>query len=394
MASTPPLWTGREPGDDHGWLARPTVRPRPRPVEPPPEPPPPRRRRWPWVLLATVLVVLVAAAFVAGTRTSRSRPEADAALTVQGGRPPETRLNRIYAAVARGVVSVQVALGNGAASGTGFVIDGDGTIVTNAHVVENAQRAQVRFDDKGAQLAAKIVGIDPSSDLAVLRVDPTRAPRLHPLVLADSDLVKVGDQAVAIGYPLGLDRTATAGIISGLGREIQAPNGFRIEKVLQTDAPINPGNSGGPLLDAKARVVGVNSQIATAGSQGNVGIGFAVPSNTVRQVVPRLKRGQAVVRPWLGVSTGTAIGRQGAVVRNVSPGGPAAAAGLRATRAVDGRGGDVITAIDGQAVTTPDDVSRLIEGKAPGDRVRVDVERDGSSRSVTVTLGRRPNRIP
>jgi putative serine protease PepD len=394
MASTPPLWTGREPGDDHGWLARPTVRPRPRPVEPPPEPPPRRRRRWPWVLLAGALVLVVAAAFVAGTRTSGARPDADAALTVQGGRPPETRLNRIYAAVARGVVSVQVALGNGAASGTGFVIDGDGTIVTNAHVVENAQRAQVRFDDKGAQIAAKIVGIDPSSDLAVLRVDPTRAPRLHPLVLADSDLVRVGDQAIAIGYPLGLDRTATAGIISGLGREIQAPNGFRIEKVIQTDAPINPGNSGGPLLDAKARVVGVNSQIATAGSQGSVGIGFAVPSNTVRQVVPRLKRGQAVVRPWLGVSTGTAIGRQGAVVRNVTANGPAAAAGLRATQAVDGRGGDVITAIDGQAVTTPDDVARLIEGKAPGDRVRVDVERDGASRSVTVTLGRRPNRIP
>jgi putative serine protease PepD len=395
MASTPPLWTGRDPGDDHGWLARPAARPHRAPQEePPPPPPPPRRYRR--LVLGAAAAVVIAASVGAGTLiTGNSAPPSDTPLTVQGGRPPQTRFNAIYDAAARGVVSVQVAQGTSAASGTGFVVGADGTIVTNAHVIDQARRAQVRFDDKAQPVDARVIGTDPSSDLAVLRVNPRAAPRLHPLVLADSDQVRVGDTAVAIGYPLGLDRTATAGIISGLGREISAPNGFRIEKVLQTDAPINPGNSGGPLLDGKARVVGVNSQIATAGgSQGSVGIGFAVPSNTVRDVVPKLERGQRIERPWLGVSTSPALGVRGAVVRGVTGGGPSAKAGLRPSSAPDGSGGDIIVGIDGAVIGTPDDVARAIEGHKPGDVVKVQVIHDGRRRTVDVTLGRRPDRIP
>src|SRR3954452_21124708 len=375
MASTPPLWTGRERTDDHGWLAEPTVGPRPRPVPAPPPPEPPRRRPWLWALAGAAIVAILAVAVFAGTLIDGGRAPSDSPVTVAAGNVPATQITKVYNAAARGVVSVQVAEGGATASGTGFVIDGDGTIVTNDHVVSGARRAQVRFTDHGEFVPADVVGTDPSSDLAVLRVDLARAPRLHPLALADSDKVRVGDVAIAIGYPLGLDRTATAGIISGLGREIEAPNGFKIEKVIQTDAPINPGNSGGPLLDARARVVGVNSQIATAGSRGNVGIGFAVPANTVRSVVPRLKAGKAIVRPFLGVSTGAALAR----------------AGLKATQAPNGRGGDVIVGIDGQQVSAPDDVSRAIDGRKPGESVRVVVDRDGKQRTVTIVLGRRPN---
>ena len=215
-----------------------------------------------------------------------------------------------------GVVSVRA----GSAGGTGFVVRRDGTIVTNAHVVGSNETAQVRFNDTGQLIEAEVLGTDQSSDLAVLRVDPGSVDSLRVLPLADSDKVRVGDDVVAIGHPLGLDRTVTAGIVSGTGREIQAPDGFQIDEVIQTDAPINQGNSGGPLLDARGRVVGVNSQIATAGSAGNVGIGFAVPANTVKEVVPQLSRGQTIKRPYLGVATTLSSG--GAAVGEVTPGGP------------------------------------------------------------------------
>ena len=291
-------------------------------------------------------------------------------------------------------MSVQVAKGGGAASGTGFVVDADGTIVTNAHVVEGAEQAQVRFDDTGRAVPARILGTDPSSDLAVLSVDKNSAPRLRVLPLADSDKVRVGDSAIAIGYPLGLDRTATAGIISGLGREIQAPNGFTIDEVIQTDAPINPGNSGGPLIDANGRVIGVNSQIATAGSQGNVGIGFAVPANTVREIVPQLKGGQSIARPYLGVSTSPALTGRGAVVQEVTPGGPAQDAGIKANSSPTAQDGDVIVGVDGRAVTEPDDVAQAIEGKQPGDEVSVRVKRDGTEQRDHRRAGQAPGAEP
>ncbi|MEA2268465.1 MAG: hypothetical protein QOC64_1075, partial [Solirubrobacteraceae bacterium] len=184
-----------------------------------------------------------------------------------------------------------------------------------------------------------------------------------------------------------LDRTATAGIVSGLGREIEAPNGFRIDKVIQTDAPINPGNSGGPLLDAKGRVIGVNSQIATSGGgSGNVGIGFAVPSDTVREVVPKLKAGGTIARPYLGVSTAASSGRPGATVASVRSGGPAQAAGIER--------GDVLTAVDGRTIATPDDVVDALAGREPGDRIDVRLVRDGAERTVSVTLRARPEATP
>jgi S1-C subfamily serine protease len=261
-----------------------------------PSPPPGRRRRGRGRAALIALAALAVAgsasgAYIAGA--SDRDQDAAAAPRAAGGQLAPSQISAIYARASSGVVSVHVRLGTGTASGTGFVVDRDGTIVTNAHVVGDAQEAEVRFDDD-APVQARVVGTDPSSDLAVLHVDPAQAGTLHPLTLAESDDVRVGDGAIAVGYPFGLDRTATAGIVSGLGRRIQAPNGVSIDEVIQTDAPINPGNSGGPLLDASGRVIGVNSQIATAGGGGgNVGIGFAIPSDTVREVVSRLAAGQA-----------------------------------------------------------------------------------------------------
>ncbi len=293
------------------------------------------------------------------------------------------------------VVSIQVKTASGAGSGTGFVISGDGTIVTNDHVVEDANQIQVRFDDHSQPVAAREIGADPSSDLAVLHVDPSKAPgSLKPLTLANSANVRVGDNALAIGYPLGLDRTATAGIISGLGRTIQAPNNFTIDNVLQTDAPINPGNSGGPLLDDRGRVIGINSQIATAGSQGNVGIGFAVPSNTIRAVVPRLEKGQSIKRAYLGVSTSeTSNGTAGALVGKVTAGGPADRAGLRAADGLTGKGGDVIVAVNGKVVADPDGLSTIIGKLHPGEKATLSYLRDGRKETTQVTLAERPAQV-
>jgi putative serine protease PepD len=197
----------------------------------------------------------------------------------------------------------------------------------------------------------------------------------------------VGDAVVAVGNPFGLDRTATAGIVSAVGREIRAPDGFQIDHVIQTDAPINPGNSGGPLLNASGQVIGVNSQIATAGgSQGNVGIGFAVPANTLRDVLPQLERGAAPEHAYLGLSTTEAPNGGGAQVAEATAGGPAADAGLRA--------GDVVTEVDGDRVRDPGDVAQAIEDNEPGDTIDVTVQRGGSERTIEVTLGQRPEQLP
>ncbi len=399
MPSPPPLWadpSAREP--ERAWLEEPTS-PQPRPHAPQTPEPPQRgsRRARRWVIAGfAVLALLVAGltgALLAGGGDSGSvTTRAAAALpAATGGSTQPTRIGAIYASVASGVVQIRTAK----ASGTGFVIQDDGTIVTNAHVVEGETSAKVVFNDSDKAVPARILGRDESSDLAVLKVEPSAAPQLRPLALADSDTVKVGDSAIAIGYPLGLDRTVTAGIVSGLGREIKAPNGFNIDKVIQTDAPINPGNSGGPLLDAKGRVVGVNSQIATDGAgEGNVGIGFAIPSNTVREIVPQLEAGKTVAHPFLGVSTSASPSGPGALVRKITPNSPAATFGLRAGTTASGTDGDLIVAVDGRPVTSPDDVISVISRKKPGDKVAVAVVRNGSRVSIDVTLGTRPGTTP
>jgi putative serine protease PepD len=347
--------------------------------EPEGPPPPPRRRLLP---LATLAVALLALGVAFGALLlGDDDPDPSSQLAAPGGRLASTQIGRVYDSAGPGVVSVQA----GPARGTGFVVRGDGTIVTNAHVIGQAESAQVRFGDNGELVDAEVLGTDPSSDLAVLRVDPGSVGRLNPLTLADSGRVRVGDSVVAIGHPFGLDRTATAGIVSGLGREIQAPDGFQIDDVIQTDAPINPGNSGGPLLDARGRVVGVNTQIATGGAgQGNVGVGFAVPSNTVREVLPRLSRGERIERPYLGVISAPHAG--GAEIQEVTPGSPAAAAGLKP--------GDVISSIEGRAVHDPDDVADVIADHDPGDEVELEVSTNGVERIERVELGTRPQRTP
>ena len=274
--------------------------------------------------------------------------------------------------------------GGRAASGSGWVIDSAGHIVTNDHVVENADRFTVRFGEKGDPIDAKLVGKDPSSDLAVLKIDPDAVeggPK--PLQLASSNSLRPGDAAIAIGSPFGLSGTVTTGIISALGREIQAPNGFSIPGAVQTDAAINPGNSGGPLLDAAGRVIGVNSQIASQ-SGGNTGVGFAVPVDTVKDVVPKLIKDGKIERAYLGLSSGERPATPGAVVGTVNPGAPAAEAGIRT--------GDLIVKFDGKAIRSPSELSLAVLTKRPGDRVEIELERGGDTRTVTVELGNRPDR--
>jgi S1-C subfamily serine protease len=294
----------------------------------------------------------------------------------------------------------------GQSTGSGFVIGKSGSIVTNAHVVEGAPSVRVRFGD-GRTARARVAGRDPSTDLALLLVDPEGLD-LRPLELGSSKGVQVGDPTVAIGNPFGLDRTLTTGVVSALQRSIPSLQpGFRINNVIQTDAAINPGNSGGPLIDAQGKVIGVNSQIETGGGgRGNVGIGFAVPIDTAKEVIPQLRRSGSVQRAYLGVGTRTIGGAleelelpsaDGALVETVEPGSPAARAGLRggtSEQDVGGgtvrTGGDIIKAVDGAKVRSADDVSELIGNRRPGDTVRLDVLRDGTRRSVTVTLGHRP----
>ena len=271
--------------------------------------------------------------------------------------------------------------GTAQAQGSGFVYDSSGHVITNAHVVDGAESAKVRFAD-GKTYDATVVGVDASTDLAVLKVEaPSSA--LHPLELADSSQAAVGDVVVAIGSPFGLENSVTAGIVSALGRSMKAPNGYTITGSIQTDAAINHGNSGGPLLDLDGKVVGVNAQIESE-SGGNDGVGFAIPSSTVKSIVAQILEDGSVQHAYLGVSvTAAADGTAGAQLAEVRSGTPAAEAGLQA--------GDVLTAVDGDAVSSAAALQSAIDAKKPGDRVILDYLRDGAHRTVTVTLGTRPS---
>jgi S1-C subfamily serine protease len=291
------------------------------------------------------------------------------------------------------------------AQGSGFVVDRSGHIVTNYHVIEGAEQVFVNFsgDDR---VPARVVGSDPSTDLAVLKIG-AQSRALTPLPLGNSDVVRVGDSVVAIGNPFGLERTVTAGIVSALQREITAPNGYTIDKVIQTDAPINRGNSGGPLLNAEGEVIGVNSQIEASTGGGNVGIGFAVPINTVEEVLSQILESGKVEHAFLGV-TMQAVDEQladtfrlpvdsGVLIVEVVPSSPADDAGLQGgdQQVIVGGtsyvlGGDIVTAADGEDVTDPDDLRRMIMDKNPGDDMTLEIQRDDSQRTVNVTLGRQP----
>ena len=286
------------------------------------------------------------------------------------------------------------------------MIDKDGHVVTNYHVVQDAEDVYVSFSNED-QLEARVVGVDPSTDLALLKIAAEDKRALAPLALGDSDSVRVGDSAIAIGSPYGRARTVTAGIVSALQRQIQAPNGFTIDKVIQTDAPINRGNSGGPLLNARGEVVGVNAQILSENG-GNVGIGFAIPVNTVKEVVAELIEHGRVEHPYLGVSIDT-IGEQvaerfdlpesGVVVTEVAPGSPADKAGIRGgdTSVVVGGesyllGGDVITKADGRTLESADEFLHVIRSKEPGEKLALELVRGEAERTVTVEIGRQPAR--
>jgi S1-C subfamily serine protease len=303
----------------------------------------------------------------------------------------------------------------GIATGSGFVINANGTILTNWHVVENAVRVTVSFEH-GKTVNAQVVGKDPSQDLAVLKI-PTEGLTLHALTLGNSAAVQVGDPVLAIGNPFGLSRTLTTGIISALQRKIEAPNGFTIDNVLQTDAPINPGNSGGPLLNAAGEVIGINSQIETGGggSDGNVGIGFAVPINTAKSELPELEKGGTVSGAYLGVSTLTVDGslsalnlpvKEGALVQSVEANTPAAKVGIHAGNLevqISGSkvlaGGDIIVGVNGKKVASSEALASVIEAKKPGDTVTIELLRANGSggyskKNITVTLTQRPNSLP
>jgi S1-C subfamily serine protease len=360
------------------------------------------------LVVAVAGLVAIQAGFIA--TAGDDDPTATPALarpSDDGGNAKGLTVEQIYDRYSDGVVFIQAAQSGGAATGTGFVIDDDGHILTNAHVVEGADDIQVEIGDEGQSRSAELVGMDPSSDVALLDVDED--DDLTKLQMGESRKVDVGDPVVAIGNPFGLDRTVTAGIVSAKARQIQAPNGFSISDVLQTDAAVNPGNSGGPLLDGSGRVIGINSQIASNGG-GNEGVAFAVPIETAQDVADQLLADGEVKRAYLGISGGDITAQaaealdlpvdQGALVSEVYDGGPADEAGLEGSsgeRQVDGQtvpdGGDIITELDGEPIEGMEDVISEVNTRQPGDEITFTVLRDGDERQITVTLGDRPEEV-
>ncbi len=300
-------------------------------------------------------------------------------------------------------------------TGSGVVINANGTILTNWHVVENASKVTVSLGEHSKTVTAEVVGKDPSKDIAVLRI-PTEGLTLHPLHLGDSSTVQVGEPVLAIGNPFDLDRTLTTGVVSALQRQISAPNGFTISNVIQTDAPINPGNSGGPLLNARGEMIGINSQIETAGTDGNIGIGFAIPINTAKNELGTLEKGGTVQEAYLGVETVTIDGslaglnlpvKEGALVERVQSGTPAEKAGIKGGNVeakVNGTavevGGDIITGLNGKAIATSEALASEIGAKKPGEAVTIELLAPKSGgggyerKSVKVTLATRPSSLP
>jgi putative serine protease PepD len=269
-----------------------------------------------------------------------------------------------------------------AATGTGFVLDGDGNIVTASHVVDGASSITVALQD-GTTRRATLVSKDDATDVALLKIDAS-GMTLHPLELGSSGSLAVGDQVAAIGDPFGYSRSISTGIVSGVNRTVDAPNGFTVAHAIQTDAALNPGNSGGPLLNASGAVIGIVDQIATNGnSDQSSGVGFAVPIDLVKSELSKLKSGATVSHAYLGVATsGTPTGTDGATVAQVTSGGPADDAGMRT--------GDVVTRLGGAKVQNANDLVAAIAAHGPGDKVAITVKRGANTLQLTATLGKQP----
>jgi len=353
-----------------------------------------------------------------------TRPQVELAVAATPSQPPlsaDEQVNlQVYGKASPGVVNITSTAIEfdffftpfaSPSAGSGVVLDLNGNIVTNNHVVENAQSLEVALPDQ-TTYRAELVGSDPQNDLAVIRLVGAAKERLHPIVMGDSSALRVGQKVLAIGNPFRLQNTLTTGIVSALGRRIRSDNGNLIDNVIQTDAAINPGNSGGPLLNSAGEMIGINTMIVSPGgaSGGNVGIGFAVPVNTVRRVVTDLIREGRVLRPWMGVE-GYEISANlasaldlpvdsGILIARIQPGTTAAAAGLRgATSFVRLRmqrvmvGGDIITEIDGQPVRSMDDLDLLLESKRPGDSVRLTFYRGSIKTQKQIELMEQPRRV-
>jgi putative serine protease PepD len=307
-------------------------------------------------------------------------------VTVKSGEPASSAplsVNAIYRRAYRGVVEITTttggsAFGSSQSEGSGWVYDTSGHIVTNEHVVDGAESISVRFWN-GKTYKAAIAGTDLSTDLAVISVDAPSS-LLHPLALGDSADVQVGDGAVAIGSPFGLEETVTSGIVSALHRAMRAQNDFTINDSIQTDAAINHGNSGGPLLNAQGQVIGVNAQIRSD-SGDNAGVGFAIPSDTVRSIAGQLITNGKAVHAYLGVALDSTA--SSARVADVRPGTPAAKANLRS--------GDVVTAVDGATVDSAEALTRAIDAHKPGETVTVKIRRNGKDITAQVKLASRPS---
>lgn len=350
-----------------------------------------------------------------GVTFKESKAPVDAEAVSNGD---SSTVRQVYSEDGPGVVSVDVASSEmGPGGGSGFVVDEEGHIVTNQHVVEGAEGVSVRFAS-GAREPAEVVGEDPSTDVAVIKVDAPRSV-LKPLTFGDSDSARVGDPVIAIGNPLNVGLSVTTGIVSGTERPIEAPNRYTIDGAIQTDAAISSGNSGGPLLDAGGSVIGINSQVASAGSQGVAqGVGFAVPVNTVKSVVEQLITTGEVVHGYIGVRmfeigidelrAYTTLSEEelrdeygfpanGAIVSEVSPGGPADEVEIKGGETQDIEGvevpvGDVITKVEGEPVSSANDVIEVVNARKPGDRLNLTVVSPNEDpRSVEVTLESQPD---
>jgi S1-C subfamily serine protease len=371
-----------------------------------------------------VAAVILAAGLTTKTTTTTLVADIPTGSVASGGLDPRA----IYERDAPGVVFVSAKVVDttdspfnlfpvqqaGVQSGSGIVINANGTILTNAHVIDGALKITVQLLG-GQTVPAQVIGKDPDDDLALLKINPSGLD-LVPLPLGNSNTAQVGDPTVAIGNPFNLQRTLTTGVVSALQREIQAPNGYAIDNVIQTDAPINPGNSGGPLINAAGQVIGINSQIATtgSGSDTSVGIGFAIPINTAKLVIPQLERYGKVIEGYLGIET-TDVNvslaslrlpvSSGALVEKVASGTPAAKAGLRGGNAnnpvtlPDGitqvvAGGDIIVSLNGQPITSSGQLAHRVELDKPGQLVTLGIVRGSRQLTVKVTLGTRPEDLP